>query len=219
MRGNNHTRVAQEPRRRRAEIGYNGHMTIFLFKTAANKTALTIALWLTLAIALPLLLAACAGARADVPALERRAQGLNKTIMCPVCPGESIDQSQNALAAQMRGIVDEKLAAGWTDDEVRDFFVERYGPSVLLEPPTQGIALAAWIGAPAAVAIALIAFALALRHMRRKPPDSDEYAATDVAADDDDAAADPALRPYYDRIEAALSDDADAPKAKERGDS
>ena len=85
-------------------------MTLFSLKYSAGKTALTIALWLALA----LLLAACAGAQADVPALERRAQGLNKTIRCPVGPGESIDQSQNALAAQMRGIVDEKLAAGWS---------------------------------------------------------------------------------------------------------
>ncbi len=195
-------------------------MTLYPNNTFTPKAAPAIALWLalplTLLLALPLALAACAGAQADVPALERRAQGLNKTIMCPVCPGESIDQSQNALAAQMRGIVDEKLAAGWTDAQVRDFFAERYGPSVLLEPPTQGIALAAWIGAPAGVAIALIAFALALRHMRRKPPDADEYADDDVADDGDDAAADPALRPYYDRIEAALSDDADV---KERGDS
>ena len=183
-------------------------MTLYPNNTFTPKAAPAIALWLALPLALllPLALAACAGAQSDVPALERRAQGLNKTIMCPVCPGESIDQSQNALAAQMRGIVDEKLAAGWTDAQVRDFFAERYGPSVLLEPPTQGIALAAWIGAPAAVAIALIAFALALRHMRRKPPDADEYAAADDADDDTDAA-DPALQPYYDRIEAALSDD------------
>ena len=195
-------------------------MTLYPNKTLTPKTAPAIALWLALPLALllPLALAACANAQSDVPALERRAQGLNKTIMCPVCPGESIDQSQNALAAQMRGIVDEKLAAGWTDAQVRDFFAERYGPSVLLEPPTQGIALAAWIGAPAAVALALIAFALALRHMRRKPPDADEYATDDVA-EDDAAAADPALQPYYDRIEAALTDDADAPKAKKRGDS
>ena len=173
----------------------------------SNKIALTIALWLALALTLTLLLAACAGAQADVPALERRAQGLNKTIMCPVCPGESIDQSQNALAAQMRGIVDEKLAAGWTDDEVRDFFVERYGPSVLLEPPTQGIALAAWIGAPLGAAVGLLAFALALRHMRRKPAPADGIGADAGAAD---GYADAGLQPYYERIEAALSDDADA---------
>ena len=188
-------------------------MTLFSSKHMANKTALTIAL--CLALLMPLALAACAGlsAQSDVPPLERRAQGLNKTIMCPVCPGESIDQSQNALAAQMRAIVDEKLAAGWTDAQVRDFFVERYGPSVLLEPPTRGIALAAWIGAPVGAAIALLAFALALRHMRRKPPPADAVAADEYDADPaaaDDTAADPALQPYYDRIEAALADDAPA---------
>ena len=181
----------------------------------SNKTALTIALWLALLFALPLALTACAGAQSDVPPLERRAQGLNKTIMCPVCPGESIDQSQNALAAQMRAIVDEKLAAGWTDAQIRDFFTERYGPSVLLEPPARGIALAAWIGAPAAVALALIAFALALRHMRGKPPHADEYVAADADDPAADAAADPALQPYYDRIDAALSDDVPAAKDKE----
>ena len=174
----------------------------------SNKTALTIAL--CLALLLPLALTACAGlnAQSDVPPLEQRAQGLNKTIMCPVCPGESIDQSQNALAAQMRAIVDEKLAAGWTDAQVRDFFVERYGPSVLLEPPTRGIALAAWIGAPVGAAIALIAFALALRHMRRKPPGTNDAAPAEYASAPNDAPADPALQPYYDRIEAALADDA-----------
>lgn len=176
-----------------------------------NKIALTIAL--CLALLLTPALAACAGlsAQSDVPPLEQRAQGLNKTIMCPVCPGESIDQSQNALAAQMRAIVDEKLAAGWTDAQVREFFVERYGPSVLLEPPTRGIALAAWIGAPVGAAVALLAFALALRHMRRKPPPADDtLAAAEYAADADADPADPALQPYYDRIEAALSDHADA---------
>ena len=82
-------------------------------------------------------LVGCADARADVPVLEQRAQTLNRSIMCPVCPGESIDQSQVALAVQMRGIVNDKLADGWSDEQIRNFFVERYGPSVLLQPPTQ----------------------------------------------------------------------------------
>ena len=45
----------------------------------------------------------------EVPAVERRARQINEGIMCPVCPGESIDQSQHSLAVQMRGIVAEKL--------------------------------------------------------------------------------------------------------------
>ena len=75
-------------------------------------------------------LAAGCASRNAVPVGEQRAQGLNREIMCPVCPGESIDQSQHILAVQMRGIVDEKLAEGWNDEEIRDFFVERYGASV-----------------------------------------------------------------------------------------
>ena len=98
---------------------------------------------------------------------EQRAQQLNETIMCPVCPGESIDQSQNLLAAQMREIVNEKLAEGWTDEQIRDFFIERYGPSVLLEPPREGLDLVAWLLPAAGVIGAAAALFLALRAMTR----------------------------------------------------
>ena len=103
----------------------------------------------------------------DVPDEERRASALNKSIMCPVCPGESIDQSQNPLAAQMRAIVDEKLALGWSEREIKDFFVERYGPSVLMEPPSAGFGIAAWVAPPLAFALAIVSLFLTLRWMRR----------------------------------------------------
>ena len=129
--------------------------------------------------------------------MEQRSQALNKTIMCPVCPGESIDQSQVVLAVQMRGIVNDKLAAGWSDEQVREFFVERYGPSVLLEPPTRGISLAVWLAPPIGVAAAIGVFVIALRHMRRRP----------TASDGDDEMSDDDLQPYYERIEASVSGD------------
>ncbi len=129
--------------------------------------------------------------------MERRAQALNQSIMCPVCPGESIDQSQVALAAQMRGIVSEKLAAGWTDEQVRDFFVERYGPSVLLQPPTEGIGLAVWAVASLGIMVGAVAFALAVRHMRRRP-------AVERDSEFDDEASDVDLQGYYTRVEASM---------------
>lgn len=140
-----------------------------------------------------ILLMGCGNAQADVPMMEQRAQALNKSIMCPVCPGESIDQSQVALAVQMRGIVNEKLAEGWSDEQIRKFFVERYGPSVLLQPPTQGLSLLAWLMPPIGVASAIAVFVFALRHMRRKP-----QANSDDDTDDD-------LLPYYERIEASVA--------------
>ena len=133
-----------------------------------------------------------------MPAMEQRSQALNRTIMCPVCPGESIDQSQVALAVQMRGIVKEKLAVGWSDEQVREFFVERYGPSVLLEPPTRGISLVVWLAPPIGVAAAIGVFVIAIRHMRRRPT---------LADGDDDEMSDDDLQPYYERIEASVSGD------------
>ena len=105
------------------------------------------------------------------PELERRAHEMNKTVMCPLCPGESIDQSQNPLSVQMRAVVSEKIAAGWTDDQIREFFVERYGPSVLMEPPAEGFGLAAWIVPPVAVAVAVAALLGALRWMSSRAAD------------------------------------------------
>ncbi len=117
--------------------------------------------------------------------MEQRAQRLNETIMCPVCPGESIDQSQNMLAAQMRGLVNEKLSEGWTDEQIRDFFVERYGPSVLLEPPSEGFDILAWALPAILVAVAAAALYIALRAMTRgRPTKPEEDGATKMADED-----------------------------------
>jgi len=80
-----------------------------------------------------------------VTSQEIKIQSVNRSIMCPVCPGESIDQSQHPLAVQMRNLVEKKINEGWTENQVRDFFEERYGPAVLLEPLKEGVHLTIWI--------------------------------------------------------------------------
>ena len=55
-------------------------------------------------------MAACTGG--TELSLEERAQSIDKSLICPVCPGETIDQAQVELAYQMRSVVREKLAAG-----------------------------------------------------------------------------------------------------------
>jgi cytochrome c-type biogenesis protein CcmH len=118
-------------------------------------------------------------ARSGIPPLEQRAQEINKSLMCPVCPGETIDQSQNALSKQMRDIVREKLEEGWTDEEIRQFFVDKYGPSVLMAPPRQGFSLLAWVLPPVLVIGAGVALYLVVRSMRRSGPPPAEVSLTD----------------------------------------
>ncbi len=98
--------------------------------------------------------------------LERRAYEINQAVMCPVCPGESIDQSQNLLAVSMRGIVYDRLQQGWTEQQIKDHFVESYGDSVLLAPPARGFNLIIWVLPPVGVVGAIGVLFLALRAMR-----------------------------------------------------
>jgi len=159
-----------------------------------SKTILTVAL-----AALAILALACtSNTDDDIPEIERKTHSLNKAIMCPVCPGESIDQSQNPLAVSMRSIVAEKLTDGWTGDQIKDFFVERYGPSVLLEPPREGISLAAWVLPPMAVVVAIFAVFIGLRWMRRTTaiPSAVTSENTVLTLDEQES--------YFRRIEAAL---------------
>ena len=105
--------------------------------------------------------------RPEISNEEKRAQNIGNSIMCPICPGESIDQSQNELAVQMRSIVREKIQEGFTDQEVKQYFADRYGEVVLLEPTRSGITLLVWIIPPFALIIAGFAVFLTLGAMKK----------------------------------------------------
>ena len=166
------------------------------FSRATNRTGPGI---FALLFALMVVATSC-NLRSEVPALERRATELNKAIMCPICPGESIDQAQNTLALQIRAIVRDKLADGETEDQIKQFFVERYGPSVLLEPPRRGFSLTAWVVPPLAVAVGAGLFLIALRVMKRPARGRDGI---DVAPE---SISDDGLERYYARIESVVGE-------------
>ncbi|HIA75875.1 MAG TPA: cytochrome c-type biogenesis protein CcmH [Dehalococcoidia bacterium] len=99
---------------------------------------------------------------------EDRINQINSVIMCPVCPGESIDQSQNQIASDMRAIVKDLVKQGRTEDEIKDYFVGKYGPVILLEPSTEGISIYVWLVPPIALIFAMIAVGLAVYVMRKR---------------------------------------------------
>jgi cytochrome c-type biogenesis protein CcmH len=130
----------------------------------------------------------------DLPYDEGEAQAIDRSLMCPVCPAETIDQAQVELARQMRGVVRDMLAQGASRDEILDFFVERYGPGVLAAPPKSGVNLLAWILPVAGVVAALLGALAILRSMtagsRGKP-------ATDPPLED-------GLEPYLEAVDLDL---------------
>jgi cytochrome c-type biogenesis protein CcmH len=72
------------------------------------------------------------------PALEKRTSEVASALRCPVCQGLSIQDSPSELAQQMRSLVRDQLAAGKSPEEVRRYFISKYGEWILLEPEASG---------------------------------------------------------------------------------
>ena len=82
------------------------------------------------------------------PALEARARDLSRQLRCMVCQNQSIDDSDAELARDLRLLLRERLKAGDSDQQARQFLVDRYGDYVLLKPPFKTATLALWLGTP-----------------------------------------------------------------------
>ena len=87
------------------------------------------------------------------PTPEDRVDALAIRLKCPVCESESIADSPAQVARDSYDLIAERVADGWTDDEILDFFVATYGQSVLLDPPASGATAVLWIAPVAALAI------------------------------------------------------------------
>jgi cytochrome c-type biogenesis protein CcmH len=99
------------------------------------------------------------------PAKEAQARELFRELRCMVCQNQSIDDSEAPLAKDLRVLVREHVAAGESNEEIKDFLVARYGNFVLLKPPLAGETLLLW-GTP--IAVLLIGGAVAFFAMRRR---------------------------------------------------
>ncbi len=103
-----------------------------------------------------------------VPTLEERAVALDRQLMCPICDGQTLDESQSQLAQQMKQVIREKLAQGETEDQIKAYFSspDRYGPAVLAAPPASGFNLVLWALPPALTIVGLGGLFLLIRAMR-----------------------------------------------------
>ena len=69
-----------------------------------------------------------------------------RDLWCPLCGGRlRLDSCELKACAQMREVIEIKLAEGEDAESIRDYFLEQYGPQVLGEPPRQGFNWLAWI--------------------------------------------------------------------------
>ena len=105
-------------------------------------------------------------------ALEARTSAVASQLRCPVCQGLSIQDSPSELAQSMRSLVRDQLAAGKSPDEVKAYFVSKYGEWILLSPPPHGFNLLAYLLPMLVVLGGGGLVVLAVRRWTTSPPES-----------------------------------------------
>lgn len=102
-------------------------------------------------------------------AQESRARALTAELRCVVCQNESVDASNAPLAKDIRVLVRERIQAGDSDQEVRDYIVARYGEFVLLRPPLSANTILLWFGPVVLLAGGLALAFFYVRRLNRTP--------------------------------------------------
>lgn len=128
---------------------------------------------------LSLLVAAPAFAQSNVPpppladtqlpdtAQERSAKALMETLRCLVCQGQSIADSDADMAADMRALVRQRIAAGEAPNAVRDWLIQRYGDYVSYDPPLSATTGPLWLAPILLLAAGVLLASRSLKRRRR----------------------------------------------------
>ena len=82
----------------------------------------------------------------DPPATEaQRAYEIKETMLCPVCDGQNVLESNAPVAAAIRSQIDDLVDQGHTNDEIRAWMARQYGSDINANPPRSGLGALVWI--------------------------------------------------------------------------
>lgn len=132
--------------------------------------------WIGLLVAAVALLTVAVVDQGGAETEVERVQRLQQTFACPECSGESVSDSSAAVSATIRQYINQRVAEGAADQDIRDELVRAYGVEVLLNPPAGGFTALIWVLPVLVASFGAMGAAVALT--RRKP-------ATRAPTDDD----------------------------------
>ena len=100
---------------------------------------------------------------AEPEKFEEEVRMLASELRCVVCQNLSVADSPSEMAQQMRGIIREQLQQGKTPEQIKAYFVSKYGEWVLLAPSKKGFSLLLWVLPFVALAVGLLLVVLVVR--------------------------------------------------------
>jgi len=107
---------------------------------------------------------------ADDPVTEQRLIAISEEMRCLVCQNESLAGSRSDLANDLRREIRVLIVEGKSDEQIRNFMVERYGDFVLYRPPVKPITWLLWIGPFVILLAGIIGLMIYLRRRNQSVP-------------------------------------------------
>ena len=98
---------------------------------------------------------------------DDQVNAIARQFYCPVCANTPLDVCGTTQCAQWRELIRQELAAGWTAEQIKTYFVQQYGDQVLPEPPARGFNWLIYILPPIAILAGAYVVYLALRNTRK----------------------------------------------------
>ena len=137
--------------------------------------------YLRFTVAHTLLLFAAVTLYAAAVDIDERTREIATELRCVVCQNLSVADSPSEMAQQMRAIVREQVQAGKTTEQIKEFFVSKYGEWVLLRPRTSGFSALLWILPYVVLAIGVLAALWFIHHWTAKKRQPETLPVPDAA--------------------------------------
>jgi cytochrome c-type biogenesis protein CcmH len=128
---------------------------------------------------------------------DDQVNAIARQLYCPVCENTPLDVCPTIACAQWRELIRQELSAGWTEQAIKDYFVQRYGARVLGSPPPKGLNLLVYIIPPLAFLAGVYVLFRAYRTWKRPTPQVETAPSTQGPPAGKDASQDE----YYRRLE------------------
>ena len=90
-------------------------------------------------------------------------------LYCPVCENTPLDVCPTEACRQWRDLIRQQLSQGWTEDQIKQYFIDQYGVRVVGEPPRTGLNWLVYILPPAIILAGAILLFRALRAWTKRP--------------------------------------------------